>query len=168
MASRKPQRSGWIFDFIDRFLAPGSLVLAANGRMIAETALPGDSPAVGEFRRCAAAMLGGWGVDAEAWATLQRPPTPIGGPPVWFTSADYPREALRTGRRGTAIARVAVDANGRATECAAVVSSGHTALDARTCEVILARSRFQPALDRGGGAIAATVIVKVKWDIPPP
>jgi len=152
--------------FLDAFIAAGSLVLASYGRTIAEVTLPSEGSSVGEFRRCVVATLTAWGVDADGLAALRSPPMPIGGPPAWFTPSDYPLDALRADRRGTVIARVAVDASGRATNCFAVVSSGHTALDARTCEVILIRSRFEPALHRNGAAAAADAIVKVAWDIP--
>lgn len=62
-----------------------------------------------------------------------------------ISNDDYPAEAMRVGASGTAVVAVEIAADGRVTACRSTQSAGHPALDARTCELVLARFRFQPA-----------------------
>jgi protein TonB len=62
------------------------------------------------------------------------------------TPADYPAESWRNNEEGEVRYRIHVDAAGKATDCTILSSSGFLALDAKTCEVILERGQFAPAL----------------------
>jgi TonB family protein len=67
----------------------------------------------------------------------------------WFSAGDYPVEAQRKGIEGTATFEVDVDASGKPTACRITKSSGSPILDQKTCEVVLARGRFKPAMRHG-------------------
>jgi TonB family protein len=81
---------------------------------------------------------------------------------------DYPPELWAQGHEGRAGIAVPVDRTGRPTACRITESSGHPALDAKTCELVLARARFQPALDPGGDPVAGEYLGSYSWRIRPP
>ena len=93
-------------------------------------------------------------------------PVPRGNPGNWANTNDYPSRALQQEREGTTGFRVAVDANGRVTECVITSSSGYSDLDDATCKNITRRARFQPALDSAGNAISGSWSSRVRWEIP--
>ncbi|WP_114951480.1 energy transducer TonB [Sphingosinicella terrae] len=66
---------------------------------------------------------------------------------------DYPRSAVRARAQGEVFARLRIDADGRVTDCRIARSSGHEALDAATCRLILERFRFEPARDGRGDPV---------------
>lgn len=67
------------------------------------------------------------------------------------------------GEEGDTIARLDVDATGRVTGCAVLVSSGSAALDNATCKISLERGRLRPAIGADGKPIAAFRIMPVRW-----
>ena len=64
--------------------------------------------------------------------------------------ADYPPEALRHHWEGDVIADLTISAEGRVTGCKIAQTSGHQVLDDATCEIVMKRARFKPALDANG------------------
>lgn len=79
------------------------------------------------------------------------------------TPADYPLESWRNDEEGVVRYRVAVGADGEADDCTIVSSSGHPALDARTCEIILERGEFSPALKDAQTPIAGILEQSHYW-----
>lgn len=149
--------------FVRGFLTARSVII--RGDVALEAVLPGDAPeAVSNFRKCGRDVLRNWGIDPDVQETLQRLPTEIGGRQSWFRPSDYPRAELRSGVTGATIARLTIGTDGRVEACIAVESSGNTALDRRTCEVLRERGRYQPALDRNGVPVVAMQIMRVGWD----
>jgi protein TonB len=57
-----------------------------------------------------------------------------------------------------------IGTDGRITDCNA--SGASPALDAKTCELIIRRFRFKPALDGGGSPIAESRSQRVTWRLP--
>ncbi len=86
----------------------------------------------------------------------------------YFSADDYPEEALRVGAEGTVHFRLVINSDGRVSGCSLVRSSGNAALDARTCEVLIGRARYQPARNTAGQAIAGTDQGRVTWRLPEP
>jgi periplasmic protein TonB len=84
-----------------------------------------------------------------------------------FTNADYPRAAERIGAQGRVVARLTVAPDGRVSNCAVRISSGHEALDTTTCRLILSRFRFEPARDASGVPVAETVEWEQIWSLEP-
>lgn len=70
-------------------------------------------------------------------------------PVSWFSADDYPVEARRKGIEGSTTFEVDVDAQGKPTACRISRSSGSPILDQKTCEVVLRKGQFKPALVRG-------------------
>ncbi len=81
-------------------------------------------------------------------------------------NSDYPRAALRMGIEGTVKVRYTVTADGRATRCAILETSGFAALDQTTCRLIERRFRYRPALDAGGRPVPQDEIKTYDWWLP--
>jgi periplasmic protein TonB len=95
-----------------------------------------------------------------------RAPVPAGDPGGWVTPEDYPKAALKAGEQGVTGFLLAVDSAGRVDTCSVTQSSGSLDLDQATCDLILARARFTPALNAQGQPILGTYRSRVKWLIP--
>jgi TonB family protein len=80
-------------------------------------------------------------------ATLPKA-TPI-DPASWFSPDDYPAEAQKKGIEGQVTFDVEVDAEGRPDSCRIARSSRSPLLDKATCDIVLAKAKFKPALSRG-------------------
>lgn len=87
-------------------------------------------------------------------------------PTLWFTSDDYPAEALRNGWQGTTAMRFTIDRSGRVRDCRIERSSGHPVLDEASCALLAGRGRFEPARDAQGHRIEATSQRRVTWRLP--
>lgn len=78
--------------------------------------------------------------------------------------ADYPKEAYRAHAGGTVFVRLTVGADGAVRRCDIDESSGHPALDAATCRLILDRYRYRPARDAAGNAVPETLYMAQVWE----
>lgn len=83
-----------------------------------------------------------------------------------ITPDDYPEASLRAEEEGTVRVRYDVSADGRASNCQIVQSSGHSRLDSRTCELIERRFRFKPATRAGAPVASPGQTQAVRWQIP--
>lgn len=150
--------------FLAAFAAAGSIRLQGNGKTPLRLKLADASAAVRALRDCEEQGLRHWGVDTAARSALVRLPKPAGAGAIeWFRWQEYPKEAIRARASGTVVTRVTVGPTGRATNCTIVVGAGHPALDKRTCESILKRARFDPALDAAGKAVRSDYIARTVW-----
>ena len=117
--------------------------------------------AIAAHRRCLSEVAREWGIDEAALRALQRRPTSTNQ--FGFHSNDYPAPALRDSNQGRVVARINVNAEGRATECTIVGSSGSRLIDTRTCEVVLRRARFTVPLDSAGRPTSARFVALITW-----
>lgn len=83
--------------------------------------------------------------------------------PEVILSDDYPKDARKAGITGTTYYRVFVSALGAPTGCIVTTSSGSPVLDAKSCELIMARAKFSPARDTRGRAIKGELDARVIW-----
>lgn len=91
---------------------------------------------------------------------------PAGNPGEWATSNDYPIQALREGREGITGFRIMVGPDGRPAGCDITSSSGSPDLDSVTCELLVERALFKPALDIKGKPTTGSYSSRVRWVIP--
>lgn len=152
--------------FVKSFSGAGELRLVRGKRSMAKVAIPGAEAAVASLRACENVRIRKWGFDPEVVRSLSRRPIPIGGPPQWFSSDDYPMEAIQFSQQGIVLTRLVIEADGRVSECVVVEGGGHPALDRRTCEVILGRGRYQPALTAAGQPVRALSHLRTVWRMP--
>lgn len=74
-----------------------------------------------------------------------------------FSADDYPAAAQAAGAEGTAQAQLTIGADGRVVGCNLTRSTGNSALDAATCNILRRRAKFSPARDSNGNATSDTV-----------
>lgn len=91
---------------------------------------------------------------------------PRNSPGLWATTADYPSSSLRLGEQGTVRFELAITADGRASDCRVLASSGSPELDAATCKRVTQRARFEPATDGSGARVNGTYTGSIRWVIP--
>lgn len=140
----------------------GGFEVAQNGETRRRVTFSGARGAIGALQQCIDGALAEWSVDAARLASLRQWPEPERG---WVTAGDYPPEALRRGISGTSLARIAIDAAGRVTECTVVVSSGNAALDRASCGNATERGRYRPALGPDGAPTAISFTTEIRWSI---
>ena len=91
---------------------------------------------------------------------------PAGKTGNWVTTNDYPTRELREGQEGTTRYRLAINAEGRVTNCSVTSSSGSPGLDRAACDNLQRRARFEPASDATGARTAGSYSGSVTWRIP--
>lgn len=84
----------------------------------------------------------------------------------WLGADNYPPAAIRAGEQGRVVAVVSLDATGHPTACRIDVSIGSPVLEKGTCDIVLAKGKFEPSRDAKGRAIASTFILPVRWVLP--
>lgn len=98
-------------------------------------------------------------------AAAMQPPAPAPAPrrrvvAGSISDADYPAAAIRVESSVTTVASLNIQADGRVSACRVAQSAGDSALDARTCEILLSRFRFEPA------PAATTQSLRLTWKLP--
>ncbi len=76
---------------------------------------------------------------------------------------DWPDDLPRADAPVRVEVRFWVETNGRCTACEIQRSSGLTALDARTCQLVMQRFRYQPARNTGGEPVRSEVAWRQDW-----
>lgn len=113
---------------------------------------------------CLDDLIVSWGFPAD---TLKRLASlPQANVAAMVKDADYPSEAIAAEASGEVEARVMVDVDGKASQCAIVRSSGNPHLDAATCAIPTRRGRFKPAFDKEGKPMAAPFLYRIRWQMP--
>lgn len=120
-------------------------------------------PLFAQMRKCTDQLVTAWGLDPVQQQTLRRKPTPIGSPGQWATSLDYPQAALLERKQAIVAFRLMVDAEGKPTSCALQRSYSGELFNTLTCNILMRRARFQPALDAMGKPVASYFISQVNW-----
>lgn len=117
--------------------------------------LPQFAQAMKALETCTEELVSHWNIDVEAHRSLTRLPIPENSPGSWLRAEDYPVGLLSKGAQGIVHFRLDVDATGKVTGCHIQRSTRPEGFDKVVCEKISQRAKFEPALDRGGKAIAS-------------
>ncbi|WP_116090775.1 energy transducer TonB [Sphingomonas crusticola] len=80
-----------------------------------------------------------------------------------ITFEDYPAKAMKRGETGIVSAVLHIGPDGRVDRCAVTESSKSVSLDSATCTLAQTRSRFEPARDADGKAIAGEYRLAMTW-----
>ncbi len=83
-----------------------------------------------------------------------------------FSSEDYPNSALSANEQGTTSVRLTIGTDGRVSGCEIAGSSGSSALDNATCNILRRRARFTPAVDSNGQPTSDTYSQRITWKVP--
>jgi protein TonB len=73
-----------------------------------------------------------------------------------FSADDYPASAQAADAQGTAQAQLTIGADGRVVGCNLIRSTGNSALDSATCNILRRRAKFTPARDSNGNPTGDT------------
>ncbi|MBV9528414.1 TonB family protein [Sphingomonas sp.] len=118
----------------------------------ADLAVTGLAQARAELRMCDSRLLAGWGFAADQQARLATFPQMD---TLDIQPSDVPKDVYRHGAVGNVDGRVTVAANGKASNCRVIESSGWPTLDAKACELMVSRGIFKPAKAKDGSAMGA-------------
>lgn len=99
----------------------------------------------------------------DAQLKPEQPPIPQ-GLQSWIISSDYPTHALREERQGNVGILALIGVDGSVKACAIEFSSGHLDFDIKTCELVMARGKFQPASTKGV-AVEGLWHYRIAWAI---
>ena len=149
---------------LETLASAATIQLARSRRQLLAMPLPPVQRALPVLRDWTNDLLRSWGFDPAMYNALQRPPRSVGNIASWVSDGGYPYAALRENHSGRAVVRVTIGTDGRARDCAPIISSGDRALDRRTCD-ISRRGRFEPALDSAGQPTEAPLIYSITWRI---
>jgi TonB family protein len=119
----------------------GSITISFGGRPPVTHAVPGAREGVERLLACAEAARAALPVAEQLpRATLT----------TYFTSGDYPREAVRARQQGAVRLWLRINAEGRVSDCRILQSSGTPLLDETTCNILRERARYTPAHNAQG------------------
>jgi len=103
-------------------------------------------------------------VRAQILAYSANKATPRGDPRQWITYADVPKDAAPLGKSGWY--GLIVNSNGVPTSCEIIGPGAGAPLDAKGCQLLMARARFLPAHDPQGKPIESRYAHLVNWNDP--
>lgn len=121
-------------------------------------AVPGIQSALDVLGDCTLKLGAAWGIPIEQQrrmktvAKISRPP---------FTSFDFPDVALKKDMNGRTQVRVTVGDNGRPLDCFPLKSTPDPVFARTSCNVLMKRARFQPAVDIDGKPMKSIYIQSV-------
>ena len=117
------------------------------------------------WRACTDELVRRWGLDPIEQAARRRPPVPLSNPGRWAIPEDYPLKALKRGQQAIINFRLSVDATGKATECEIQRAYANELFVTKTCDILMARASFEPAISAEGQPIASYFVSSVRWII---
>jgi TonB family protein len=147
-------------------LASTQTLRVASSQLQIELPVTGLTEVMQVVDRCVADLLTHWGLSEQDQARMASFPVPVRDIASYVSNDDYPSSALGRDAIGQVEARVTVSPAGKASDCQMVRSSGHDDLDKITCKVMVDRTRFHPARDREGRAMASPYAFAIQWVVP--
>ena len=127
--------------------------------------VPGFAEGLRVLRDCTIDLGVDWGFSVEEQKRLAEPAMGVRRLEGIFSGQDYPPSAVKDSASGDVKTRIFVDSSGKPTACEVLNSSGHEALDKRTCEILMQRARFHPARDIDGKATRGVHVTTINWRI---
>lgn len=119
------------------------------------------------LRTCTDNLVKTWGLDPAQQSRLSRRATPQSSPGRWIVGSDYPAAMLARGKQAVVNFRLTIDDGGKPTACEIQRSYNDKAFDDLTCQAIMRRGRFDPALDEQGKPIASYYLNTVRFTMIP-
>ncbi len=142
--------------------AAATLVVGFGGSDYRLETGPLDLP-LAKLRECQTDLVKFWGYDPAVQAQLSRPAKPATSPARWATSSDFPRAALESGRSGVVKFRLDIDETGKVTKCAVLAQTSPTDFAKTSCDILVRRGKFQPALDKDGQPVRSFWVSSIRW-----
>lgn len=115
------------------------------------------------MRSCMADLVKAWGLDPAQQEALTKRPVPVSSLTKWLTPNDYPKGSLSIGASAIVRFRIMVGADGLPTKCAVQQATMSPDFVKLTCDLLMRRARFTPALDHDGKPVASFYTNSVRW-----
>ncbi|HEY0311535.1 MAG TPA: TonB family protein [Allosphingosinicella sp.] len=131
-------------------------------------AIPTVGNVMTALTRCNADLQAHWNLSAAAQEKIATPAQPLLPLSRYFSSGDYPWQAIREQDGGNARVTLLIDEEGKVRDCLLEETSGNASLDAMTCIVLRQRAKFHPARDVGGKAMKSVVSQGISWRVSAP
>lgn len=142
------------------------LILHLDKRHHYDLALPAFEKARAVLGTCLTDLRKVHGVDEQVMAGIATPAKADKPLYRYFSTDDYPSEAVREGQQGSVGILYWIETDGRVKQCKIIESSGRDALDRQTCAIIVDSARFTPALDASGSPIRSPDFTRISWVMP--
>lgn len=128
-----------------------------QGRPLGSWTIPVAARAAEALAACEAEKLVDWGADPAGFEPGARGPRPSGDSSSWFSLRDFGLSTATQSAGFTAVFRLAVDTEGRASNCELIESAGNVDLTG-ACRALTGRARYEPARDAQGNAIRSIAV----------
>lgn len=142
--------------------AAKSLTIGYHGKQYRLETARLDRP-LAKLRECQTDLVKFWGFDPDVQAKLTRPATPVGSPGRWAGSGDFPKAALANGQSGRVKFRLDVDESGAVTNCVVLEQTKPTEFARISCQILVKRGKFTPALDKEGKPVRSFWVSSIVW-----
>lgn len=164
-AADKKSEVIWInFDrpAMERIIEAGEIAIS-SGEVNERFALQGFAAVVKALDTCNADLRAYWNMEGAGGVTLSQIAAPEKNLAAYISDEDYPGQAIAEELGGTTRFVLMVDENGILKDCMTEESSGVASLDAVSCMVLVARSKFKPALDAGKRPVRSVLTSLIRW-----
>ena len=121
-------------------------------------------PPLAAMRKCTSDLIQTWGYDLAVEAALTRRATPAASPATWLHSNDFPDKSLIQGHNGLVRFRLDIDAVGQPTGCRILYRTNPDEFADLSCQLLLKRARFRPALNAAGKPVKSYYINNIRWN----
>ena len=142
------------------------LILHIDKKHSYDLALPQLKEAMAVLDFCLKDLRKVNGVDESVTSRIATPAKSKRGVVSYFSPQDYPAQEIREGGQGNVGALYWVETDGTVKECKVLDSSKRPRLDRQTCNILVRRGRFTPALDANGKPIRSPQYVRIRWRMP--
>jgi TonB family protein len=142
----------------------GSLHIEAKSEGRHAFAIPGIEQALPVLSTCLEQLRTAYKIsNTDLAAIATKPEAHL---PSFFSTDDYPREAVVNSQVGTVGVLIWIEATGRVSTCEVVESSAAPTLERTTCNILTKRAEFSPARDAAGKAVRAPKFSRIRWELP--
>jgi len=137
-------------------------VADGEGRSLGSWTIPIAARAADAMGSCEAEKLTDWGADPAGFEPGAIRSRPQNNPANWLTIRDLGLATATASVAYTAVFRLVVDTEGRASDCTLLESAGNIDLSG-ACRVLRSRARFEPARDAAGNPIRSVSVQYLGW-----
>lgn len=120
--------------------------------------VPGFQSALDVLGDCTLKLGAAWGIPIEQQRRMKTVAKLSGSP---FTPFDFPDSALKKDMDGRTQVRLTVDENGRPLDCFPLKSTPDPVFARTSCNVLMKRAHFQPAVDIDGKPMKSIYIQSI-------
>lgn len=148
----------------ESFADDQNLRISATGNLIWSLRASGMAKAIAALDDCVSGLRKDLGYNENV--AVKAEPVMEPNPGTWATNDDYPAQSRRNKDEGIVHFLLMVSETGSVKDCHIVESSGFSELDAKTCELMRQRAKFDPAKDVSGAAVTGQYSNRVLWKLP--